>query len=101
MEDDKVLERLTKILEKLAPYIVGTTLVIFWFIMNYATLVGETMLTGHRMAPTVSPEIVGRILGYIDSACILFLTWVYSSSKSANDANKAVSNALANSQPKP
>lgn len=90
----ELVERLAKVLEKLAPYAIGTALLTFWFVINYSTLIGETLVTARKMAPAVSPELVGRILGYIDSGCLLFLQWVYSATKSGNDAQKAIATAL-------
>lgn len=90
MDTMKISEACTNAIKATSPYVFGLVLVCFWFIMNYSVLVGETIFTGRKLSPSVSPEIVGRILGYIDSGTVTFLIWLYGSTKSSGEKDQTI-----------
>lgn len=72
------------------PYIVGVCLLLIWFAFNYTAILGVAPITGRAMNPQVPPELVGRILGYIDSACLMFLAWVFGTTRSSSNKDETI-----------
>lgn len=77
-----------------APYATGILLGLAWFHINWPMITGYTLWTHLKVQPAVSSEMVGRILGYVDSAFLMYLAWLYQTSRSSQDKNEM--NAKAN-----
>lgn len=65
------------------PQVVGAALIIIWGIINY------TLLTG-AVKPAIAPELVGRILGMIDGATMMFLAWLYGTNRGSAKKDETI-----------
>jgi hypothetical protein len=57
-----------------SPVWIGVIILIVWGGINFFLLTTDK-------SPVIAPELVGRILGMVDSATLAFLYWLYGSSK--------------------
>lgn len=70
------------------PQIIGGALILVWSAINYCLLTG-------LFKPTIAPELVGRVLGMIDGATMMFLAWLYGSSRGNGKKDDTIRNLSA------
>lgn len=58
-------------------YVTGWFVGFIWLVLNYSVLTGMTPFFHEAVKPAVSPEIIGRILGYADAAFLAYLNWLF------------------------
>jgi hypothetical protein len=65
------------------PQIIGGLLIAVWGLVNY------TLLTG-TVKPGIAPELVGRLLGMIDGSTMMFLAWLYGTTRSSSKKDETI-----------
>lgn len=68
-----------------SPQVIGFALIAIWGFINYKILSGA-------FHPTIAPEMVGRILGYIDTATLMFLTYLYGTTRTSQAKDDTIKN---------
>lgn len=67
------------------PQIIGFALIFVWTYVNVHMLNGE-------WKPSISGEMVGRILGYLDASLGGFILWLYGSTRQSAAKDQTISN---------
>jgi len=73
-----------KAMNDYTPQIVGVLVLAVWAVINFQLLNATTR-------PVIAPELVGRILGMVDSATVMFLAWLYGTTRSSAKKDETIS----------
>jgi hypothetical protein len=68
-----------------SPIVIGALILVIWAAIN------GYLLTAAK-PPVIAPELVGRILGMVDAACMAFIYWIYGSSSGSGAKNQIIAN---------
>lgn len=73
-----------KAMNDYTPQLVGVLVLGVWAVINFQLLNLESR-------PVIAPELVGRILGMVDSATVMFLAWLYGTNRSSAAKDATIS----------
>lgn len=75
-----------------SPIAIGVFIGLIWVLINYTVLTGTIPFANIPFKPAVGPEMVGRILGYIDAAFAAFYIWLYGSNRKSHQKDDTIAN---------